>query len=172
VILEELEEVWFGYDISTDKGYDQLIKKLETMCRMSPEYKVWAKDIKMKADENEEYTCPVCNIEYIYGKMETHHHPKTLYDIVDYELQRYIQANSLNANIITPLGLCNEIMKKHLEDKVAYVNLCKSCHEKFHAMHPEIRDAVHKIYKDNLTKHNTGEKNERNEENKPQSGGI
>ena len=152
-MLEEAEEIYFGYDTSTDNGYQALIKKLEMMCRMSPEYKVWSKDMKMEGEEfHFEYSCPICDIEYEYSRMETHHHPKTLYEIVDYEVQRLLQSNNLDAKIATPLEIATTVMKKHTDRHVDYVNLCKSCHEKFHDMHAETRIAVDKIFKGNKEK--------------------
>ena len=145
---DEAEEVYYGYDLSTDKGYDNFVKRLVLMARNTPEYKRWSKDCKVRADEKMEFECPFCGVEYEFSRIESHHYPKTLYEIFDYEVQKYIQSGTLNEDYITPLEIVKNVMDLHKDNKVEYVNLCKGCHERFHAMDEKIRQQVYEYWKE------------------------
>jgi len=131
---------WWGYDLSSPQQYSRCIKLLVRIARLTPEYAEWQKESKKGAGDQ----CPVCGVEYIYVKPETHHYPLTLFEVVEAKLQEYIHSNYINE--ITPLELIKEIMDDHLKGKIEYVVLCKTCHEKYHSQDPETMKLVEEIY--------------------------
>ena len=131
---------WWGYDLSRPQSYTKCIKQLVKICRQSLEYAEWQKQTKRGAGDQ----CPICGVEYIYVRPESHHYPKTLFEVVEEYLQEHIHNNDLDE--ITPLEFIKEIMDSHLQNRVNYVVLCKSCHEKYHAQDPETLRAVEQLW--------------------------
>ncbi len=144
---------WWGYDLSRPQSYTKCIKQLVRIARLTPEYAEWQKESKKNAGDQ----CPICGVEYIYVRPETHHYPLTLFEVIESKLQDYIHANSID--LITPLQLIKEVMEDHLHDKIQFVVLCKTCHEKYHAQDPETMRAVEQIYQEKI-KANDGRKTE------------
>ena len=125
--MENNELMWWGFDLSNTTHIIKAAKKLMFMCRQSPEYYLWQRRCKVG-----DYECPICNREFDEAvKAESHHHPKQLYSIIEEKLDEYIMTGLIDQ--IEPLDFVKEIMKLHEDDKVDYVNLCKGCHELFHA---------------------------------------
>jgi predicted nucleic-acid-binding Zn-ribbon protein len=113
---------WFGYDLTNPRKLDRLIKKLERIIRISPEYKIWA-DICRAG----KYKCPKCGINSELMPLEVHHTPKTLYDIVEEVLNKHMENDDILE--LYPSDIVKEVLLLHLENKVSYEVLCKSCHE-------------------------------------------
>ncbi len=135
---------WWGYDLSKPATYSKCIKNLVKQCRTTFEYNIWQKMTKSGCGD----TCPICNVEYIYSRPESHHYPRTLYEVVEAVMQEYIHSNSIDD--ITPLELIKEIMDLHLANQVDNIVLCKHCHAKYHDMDPETMKQVEQLYQ--LTK--------------------
>ena len=131
--------IWWDYDLTRPMEYNRCIKQLVKMCRTSIEYNTWQKRTKWRLPDN----CPICGIDYTIAKPETHHYPKTLYEVVEEFLQNYLQDNSLNE--ISPLELVNEIMQAHIHDEISYVVVCEHCHAKYHNQDPETMEAMKNI---------------------------
>ncbi len=128
---------WMGNDLSNDRAYTFVIKRLEFLCRKSFRYDIWQKRSKIGAKD-----CPVCSENFYYLKPESHHYPLTLFDIVDNILQHHIEENDLDD--CTEFELCDEIMNKHFRNQVDFVVLCKQCHEKYHDHVPDVVTAMPK----------------------------
>jgi hypothetical protein len=127
--------IWYKYDLSNEKQFVLCIKKLEFMVRKSFSYDSWQKRTKYPVD-----ACPICNDHFDWVKPETHHHPQTLFDIVEGVLQKHIDLNDIDD--FTDFDICQEIMDAHFQKKVNYIVLCKHCHEKYHDNVPEILDLI------------------------------
>jgi hypothetical protein len=123
--------IWYRYDLSNEKQFIQCIKKLEFMVRKSMSYDSWQKRTKYPVSE-----CPVCGESFEYVKPESHHFPKTLFDVVEDVLQKHIDLNNLDD--YTDFDICQEIMDIHFKKKVGYVVLCEHCHKKFHDGVPDV----------------------------------
>lgn len=128
---------WMGNDMSSEKVYTFVIKRLEFLVRKSFRYDIWQKRSKIGAKD-----CPVCEENFYYLKPESHHYPLTLFDIVDNILQHHIEENDLDD--CTEFELCDEIMNKHFTNQVDFVVLCKQCHEKYHDHVPDVVTAMPK----------------------------
>lgn len=134
--------LWYNYDLSNIKEFVKCIKHIEKICRASLEYDEWARKCKYKDAQ----VCPICNDDY-YDKnstCETHHHPETLYCIVENILTEHINNNVIDSK--TGLEIVQEVMDKHMLGQVSYINLCVHCHKKYHAGHPDVCTAMDIIF--------------------------
>ena len=127
--------IWYKYDLSNERQFITCIKKLEYMVRKSLSYDSWAKRSKYAVS-----LCPTCGESFEYVKPETHHHPRTLFDIVEGVLEKHIDINDLND--FTDFDIVQEIMDAHFQKKVGYIVLCKHCHDKYHDNVPDILECI------------------------------
>jgi hypothetical protein len=137
-----MDALWYNYDLTEPRDTVKCIKQLERVCRDSLEYDDWQKKCKYK----DALICPICNDDYYENnsKCESHHHPKTLFDIVEEVLEDHLEKNDLDE--MTGLSIVQEIMDLHLFKKVSYINLCQHCHKKYHAGHPEVAGKMALIF--------------------------
>ena len=137
-----MDALWYNWDMSNQKDINKVIKKLEAVCRASLEYDEWQRTCKYK----HAIVCPVCEDNYYdnNSKCESHHHPKTLYTIVENIIDDHLEKNDLDDQ--TGFQIVQEIMDLHLLKKVQYINLCQHCHKKFHAGHPDVLNKVDTIF--------------------------
>lgn len=139
-----MDALWYNYDLTDGRELVKCIKQLERVCRASLEYDEWQRKCKYKDAK----ICPVCDDDYYENnlKCESHHHPKTLYDIVDDVLDDHLEKNDLDE--MTGFKIVEEIMDKHMLDQVSYINLCQHCHKKYHDGHPNTVDKIAKIFEE------------------------
>jgi len=137
-----MDALWYNWDMSNQKDINKVIKKLEAVCRASLEYDEWQRTCKYR----HAIICPVCDDNYYdnNSKCESHHHPKTLYTIVENIIDEHLEKNDLDDQ--TGFAIVQEIMDLHLLKKVQYINLCQHCHKKFHAGHPDVLNKVDTIF--------------------------
>ena len=133
--------LWYKYDMGNEKQYSMCIKHIQKLVRGSMSYDQWQKRSKWGVQK-----CPICEIEKDYVKMESHHYPATLYDVVDNYLQYLIDTDELKNK--TDFDVCQEIMDQHFLRKVDYIVLCEYCHKKYHDDIPEILDVIDEKYKE------------------------
>ena len=136
---ENKDAFWYDYDLTNERQYVRAVKHIQKIIRGSMTYNVWQKRSKIGIE-----LCPVCGESREYIKLESHHYPKTLFDVVDDKLQMYIDLDELEEH--TDFDICQEVMDDHLQRKVEYVVLCEHCHKKYHDDHPEIIDQVETAY--------------------------
>jgi len=127
--------IFYKYDLSNEAQFIRCIKQLEFMSRKSLSYDSWQKRTKYPVDK-----CPLCGDDFEFAKPETHHHPETLFNVVEGILQKHIDLNDLDD--FTDLQIVEEIMLAHFDKKVQYIVLCKHCHEKYHDGSPEILESI------------------------------
>lgn len=127
--------IWYRYDLSNERQFIQCIKKLEFIVRKSLSYDSWQKRTKYAID-----TCPICGESFEYVKPESHHHPRTLFEIVEGVLQKHIDLNDLND--YTDFEICDEIMQAHFKKQVDYIVLCEHCHKKYHDGVPDVCECI------------------------------
>lgn len=154
--------IWYKYDLSNERQFIRCIKQLEFMVRKSMSYDSWQKRTKYAVSE-----CPLCGESYEFVKPETHHHPRTLFDVVEGVLEKHIDLNNLND--FTDLEIADEIMQAHFQKKVQFIVLCKHCHEKYHDNNPEILECIDEAQASQIKKiksfygkeiHGTADKNQ------------
>lgn len=127
--------IWYQYDLANERQFIRCIKHLEMLVRKSMSYAAWQKRTKYPVTE-----CPLCGENFHYVRAESHHHPATLFDVVEGILQKHIDLNNLND--FTDFQIAEEIMQEHFAKKVEYIVLCKHCHEKYHDNVPEILETI------------------------------
>jgi len=154
--------IWYNYDLSDNSQYIKCIKHLQKIIRGSMSYDVWQKRSKIGV-----YICPVCGESNDYIKFESHHYPKTLFDIVDEYLQHLIDLNQIDEK--TDFDVAQEIMDMHLRKDINYIVLCQYCHKKYHDNVPDVLDAVENAWKEIIEnrkdKNNGKNRDTRNQEN-------
>ena len=139
--MEEVDvPIWFNYDLSNEKQYVKCIKHLQRIVRGSMSYDVWQKRSKIGIQE-----CPICGLSRDLIKLESHHYPATLYDVIDEKLQMEIDLDTLKDK--TDFEIAQEIMDDHTQKKVNYVVLCEYCHKKYHDNVPEVLEVIDEIWK-------------------------
>lgn len=105
--------------------YKKFIKNCEMMIRRSTEYKDWRN-----------YIIDILQINHCmitYEKMddvtiEVHHHIPSLYTLVTALVNKCIETNE----DFCSFDICQRAIEIHFQNRVGYVTLLKSLHEKFH----------------------------------------
>ena len=110
---------------SAQKDFEQFVKNVERSVRSSIEYRLWVKyitehlgNVKCALTQESMNECPV----------EIHHHPITLYTVVKGVINKIL---SLDQEFST-FDISLKAIELHFQNKVGYVTLIKSMHEKFH----------------------------------------
>ena len=139
---------WYEYDLTFEKDYKMCIRHLEKTIRASMEYDLWAKNCKINSPDA--VVCPICKDNYYekHYKCETHHHPVTLYIIVDDIISEMIDNNSMHKT--TANDVVKRVLDDHLMDKISYINLCTHCHKKYHDGNPDVNKIMYDIFEDRI----------------------
>lgn len=109
-----------------EKKYIKFIKNCEKIIRSSNEYLEWRKYIRDVLQNN------YCMITEELGDqltVEIHHHVPSLFAVVRTIVNKMID----NKKDFCSFEVCLEVMEIHFSDKIGYVPLIKSMHEKFHS---------------------------------------
>lgn len=112
-------------DFPEDKDKIRFVKACERMIRTSPEYKEWSNYLK---EVLQKYTCAITKEVNFETSVEIHHHPYTLYDIVTAIINRFVASNKEFCSF----DIVREVLELHYEDKIGYIPLISSIHEKYH----------------------------------------
>ena len=114
---------------TTPKDREKYIKTCETVIRKSMEYKDYIRFLRENLDMNR---CLVLkNIQTKDGKkyrIEIHHEPFTLFDIVETVINRRLEAGES----IGTLKVADEVMDLHYSGKVGLIPLTVTMHELVH----------------------------------------
>lgn len=126
----------FGLSLRIDgfqneKEFFKFIKNCERLIRNSLEYKEWRRYITEVLQNNQ---CLITLEVNSQVTVEIHHHIPSLFTIVRTVTNKYIQTNKE----FCTFDICLEIIKLHFLDKVGYVPLISSMHEKLHSGFLEI----------------------------------
>lgn len=142
------------YDFENDKKYSKYIQNIEKIIRTSIEYKLWIlKNIDTQV-------CIITGLTKEDTKeIEFHHHPYTLFRIVDgvldrlrnkhqKEIEPLIQENDeqFSLNYIPTFYVQWEVIELHLLDLIPYVPMLKSYHKMYHENPYEIEKEKIKNY--------------------------
>ena len=112
-------------NIDDEKELKKFIKNTELLIRRSPEYKLWSSYVR------DVHGCSKCNVtDEVCGEVtiEIHHHPIPLFYLVKSEIVK----NIANNNEFCSFDVATKIIENHYQNKVGYVPLVKTLHEKFH----------------------------------------
>ncbi len=112
-------------NFADNSEYKKFIKTVERMVRMSLEYKEWRNYIidVLGIDH-----CMLTNESVDEVTIEVHHHIPSLYALVSAVTNEFIEKEK----DFCTMDVALKIIELHFQNKVGYVTLLKSMHEKFH----------------------------------------
>jgi len=105
--------------------YKKFVKNCEMMIRRSVEYKEWRNYIVDVLQINE---CMITHERMDEVTIEVHHHLPSLYVLVTALVNKCIEENIE----FCTFDICQQAIEIHFQNRVGYVTLLKSIHEKFH----------------------------------------
>lgn len=130
----ELKEIDYGtkyYNLDNDKDRFKVIVTVERICRSSMEYKQLIEFLKVNMNMN---FCSYFHNVSREGngakvRIEIHHEPFTLYDIVSIILNERI----MHHKFVSFFDIADEVMEMHYKGFVGLVPLSETVHELVHA---------------------------------------
>ena len=114
-------------DFAFEKEKTSFIKKVESQIRSSREYASFISYIREELQFNH---CTILNnLDSGSVSIEMHHHPFTLYDLVETEVNKYIMTGQgFNSFIIA-----HNVLLTHYENLVGLIALSRTMHELIHS---------------------------------------
>ena len=108
-----------------EKSYFKFIKACEGLIRKSPEYKLWREYIVDVLGINR---CMLTQERMEEVTIEVHHHVPSLFLVVKAIINKFIEEKKE----FSTFDICLEVISLHFANKIGYLTLIKSIHEKFH----------------------------------------
>lgn len=112
-----------NFDSETD--YKKFIKNTEMLIRRCNEYKLWTNYIKDVLQHN---VCMITSETNVEVTIDIHHHIPSLFVLVTALINEKIE-NNID---FCSFDIASEAIKLHFENRIGYVCLVKTIHEKFH----------------------------------------
>ena len=112
-------------NFETEAEYVKFIKNCEGLVRRSLEYKFWREYI---IDVLGIQTCMITNEKMGEVSIDVHHHVPSLYVLMTGLINEKIDKEES----FCTFDIAQEAIKLHFMNKIGYVTLIKSMHEKFH----------------------------------------
>jgi len=108
-----------------ETDYTKFIKNCEVMVRKSIEYKDWRSYIIDVLGIN---TCMITNERIDEVTIDVHHHVPNLYMV----MKAIVNKNLKNDLEFSTFDICLKAIELHFQNKIGYITLLSSMHEKFH----------------------------------------
>ena len=108
-----------------EKSENKFIKQVKRIIRSSPSYREWVKYIREVQHVNR---CVLTNESDSELTVEIHHHPIALHNIIQMVMYKKMATNEK----FNEYTIQNDVMTLHFENKVGYIPIITSLHEKFH----------------------------------------
>lgn len=119
----------YSVSVSTPKERDKYIKNIERIVRSSMEYRDYISFLKNHIDMDKcAFFQQISSKESKHVKVEIHHEPFTLYDIVNVVLQKFID----NGESLNDLLIADEVLELHYSNLVGLIPLSKTVHKLVH----------------------------------------
>ena len=112
-------------NFQSEAEYKKFVKNCEMLIRRSAEYKLWRDYI---IDVLQVNSCMITHERMDEVTIEVHHHIPSLYTLVKSLVNKHIENNTEFCSF--DIGI--EAIELHFKNRVGYVTLLKSMHEKFH----------------------------------------
>jgi hypothetical protein len=109
----------------SESDYKKFVRNCEASIRRSIEYKLWRNYIIDVLQINE---CVITHESIDEVSIDVHHHIPSLFTMISALINRNLEDNIK----FCTFDICQEIMELHFKNKLGYVTLLKSMHEKFH----------------------------------------
>jgi len=117
---------FYVYDFVNEKDFNSFIRCTKSVVRTSYEYRFWTRYIKDTMRYN---TCQFTQESSEELTLDIHHHPISLENIVRIVTEDKLLKTNEGVSSVT---IATEVLKLHYANKVGFVVLVKSLHEKFH----------------------------------------
>ena len=112
-------------NFENEASYKRFVKNCEMTIRRSVEYKLWRNYIIDVLQINE---CMITHERMDEVTIEVHHHVPSLFSLVTALVNKCIESESE----FCTFDICQQAIELHFKNKIGYVTLLKSMHEKFH----------------------------------------
>ena len=112
-------------NFENEAEYKKFIKNVEMLIRRCHEYKLWREYIIEVLQIN---TCMITNESIDQVSIEVHHHIPSLFTLVTGLVNEKIETEKE----FNTFDIAQNAIELHFKNKVGYVTLLKSMHEKFH----------------------------------------
>lgn len=113
-------------NLEDPKKLNKFIKSTEILIRRSLEYRYWCGYVNNVLGFDK---CEITEESHEDVSIEIHHHPFTLYSIVKSEINKCL-ASGIKINT---LDIALRVLELHYMNKVGYIPLVKTLHEKVHS---------------------------------------
>ena len=112
-------------NFENESDYKKYVRNCESGIRHCLEYKLWKNYIIDVLQINE---CMITHEKISDLTIEVHHHVPSLFVLVSALINKHIENNEQ----FCTFDICQEAIDLHFKNKIGYVTLIKSMHEKFH----------------------------------------
>ena len=112
-------------NFENESDYKKYVRNCESGVRHCLEYKLWKRYIIDVLQINE---CMITHEKISDLSIEVHHHVPSLFVLVSALINKHIENNEE----FCTFDICQEAIDLHFQNKIGYVTLIKSMHEKFH----------------------------------------
>lgn len=127
-------------DFENDKEIKKFVKSCKFMIRRCPEYKEWIKYIHTVLGV---YKCEITGELNNQTTVDIHHHPVSIENIVNAVVMKFL---SLEKEFCS-FDICSKVIELHFSNKIGYIPLVTSMHDKFHRGYLELpMDLIHGDY--------------------------
>ena len=118
-----------NFDSETE--YKKFVRNCESLIRKCCEYKLWKEYI---IDILQVNSCMITHEDISQVTIEVHHHVPSLYTLVSALVNQKIE----ESQDFCTFDIAREAIELHFKNKIGYVTLIKTMHEKFHNGHLDI----------------------------------
>jgi len=112
-------------NFENESEYKKFVKACERLVRGSIEYRHWKRYIIDVLQINE---CMITHEKISDLQIEVHHHMPNLYVLIAALINKHIE----NTEEFCTFDIAYEAIELHFQNKIGYVTLIRSMHEKFH----------------------------------------
>lgn len=129
VVMKDVPDMEYKVSVATDAEKERLIKRIERIVRGSGEYRDYISFLRQNIGMD---ACAFFNNVTKQTnrkiKIEVHHAPLTLFDIVKIVVEKYIQTGEQ----LDDLLIAEEVVRIHYNNQVGLIPLSKTLHEVVH----------------------------------------
>ena len=112
-------------EFTDEKEFAKFIKACEGEVRYSPEYKIWGTYVREVLGH---ISCVLTGKLHSQTTVELHHYPFSLYSITKAIINQYIASGKEFCSY----DVATKIIELHYEDRIGFLPLVSSLHDKFH----------------------------------------
>ena len=112
-------------NFENETEYKKFVKNCEMLVRRCNEYKLWKSYI---VDVLQINSCMITHENMSEVSIEVHHHMPSLFTLISALINQHIE----ESNDFCSFDIAQQAIELHFKNKIGYVTLLKSMHEKFH----------------------------------------